>query len=156
MTIQQTPYTDAVAELAEAFARRPFRDAITTDDAKVHVDADVVRAWFADELSRQSGPSLLGEIVSEALTDAECLGFVASAMSAHKADAGAQLEQALRERVARELAYDAERAVENMEPADDEGARVSFPAWVDDPMREDQTAMARHVNAALRIAGLMR
>lgn len=148
-----TPYTDAIDELANEHARRPIRDAISARDALPHATPAVVIAWFRRELGRQSGPGFLGEILAERLTEAESAEFVSSAVSAHKAELGAMVERILCQRAAEDLAFDAERAADNLEPTDEEASRPCRDHG--DLVREEQTSMARFVNAGLRVAGLV-
>ena len=112
----RTPYTEAVRELADETRSRQFPDNITTAQALEHVDHDVVCAWVVRELSQRSPQQLLSDVI-ENLTDADATS-VLNCLINETDTARRFLASCLREYVAKDIAYDAQKIVDSYDPSD--------------------------------------
>ena len=140
MTVR-TPYTEAVEELSAETRSKQFADNITTSEALKHVDHDVVCAWVKQELSKRSPQQLLSDAF-ENLTDADATS-VLNCLINETGTARKLLAACLCEYVAKDLAYDAQKLVDQYEPTDEEMSRTSYAAEVDDPLIADHRHIAR-------------
>ena len=140
---------DVAFELAENAARQVVQSAILTRD--VQVDADLFTAWVALELGTRTPKQLLCDIIdSDALTDAAAKDILATLLT-DVPTVRVKLAAAACEYAACDVVHDAERIRESMEPTE---AELSRSYSYDDPVRAEQSSMARYVNAALRAAGM--
>lgn len=136
-----TVYRNAADELANEFARRQFRDSITDRDAADYVTADVARGWGEVQTSDRAVHSVLSDLIHN-LTDAEGTALLRALEQQDGIPALTHLSRVFYAQVAHDLAYEAEKVVENMEPTDDE-ACASYSGWVDDPVAADRRHIAR-------------
>jgi hypothetical protein len=140
---------DAIDELAHEAVRRQFRRTITETDALPYCDDATVKAWIAVEANRSSYLGLLAEAL-EALPDSDLLKLTACLHNDSPTSRTLLLSGVVRN-CARDIAYQAEQVADNMEPSDDEAAASYITSG--DVIGSDQYAMAREVNAALRVVG---
>lgn len=136
----RTAFTEAVIELEAETKSRQFPDNITTEEAAKHVDHDVVVAWAMAALGLRSPQQLLLDAF-ENLTDADATSVINCLLN--ETDTARKiLSKALCEAVAYDLAYEAQKRVDNYDPTDDEMSR-SYAVEVDDPLIADRRYLAR-------------
>lgn len=136
----RTAFTEAVLELEAETKSRQFPDNITTEEAAKHVDHDVVVAWAMAALGLRSPQQLLLDAF-ENLTDADATSVINCLLN--ETDTARKiLSKALCEAVAYDLAYEAQKRVDNYDPTDDEMSR-SYAVEVDDPLIADRRYLAR-------------
>ena len=137
----KTAFTEAVRELEAETNGRQFPDSITTAAALEYVDHDVVVSWAQAELGSRSPQQLLLDAF-ENLTDADATSVINCLLN--ETDTARKiLATALREAVAKDLAYEAQKRVDNYDPTDSEMSRTSYAAQVDDPLIGDRRHLAR-------------
>lgn len=137
----KTAFTEAAIELESETRSKQFPDNITTDEALKHVDHDVVVSWAQAELGSRSPQQLLLDAF-ENLTDADATSVINCLLN--ETDTARRiLASALRECVAKDLAYAAQCRVDNFDPTDAEMARTSYASEVDDPLVADQRHIAK-------------
>lgn len=137
----KTAFTEAVRELESETNARQFPDFITITEALKHVDHDVVVSWAMAELGSRSPQQLLLDAF-ENLTDADATS-VLNCLLNETDTARRILASALRECVAKDLAYEAQCRVDNFDPTDEEMSRTSYASEVDDPLVADQRHIAK-------------
>ena len=136
----KTAFTEAVRELESEQYGRQFPDNITIDAASKHVDHDVVVSWAMAELGLRSPQQLLSDMI-ENLTDADATSVINCLLN--ETDTARKiLDACLRAYVAKDLAYEAQKRVDNYDPTDSEMGR-SYAVEVDDPLIADRRHMAR-------------
>ena len=137
----KTAFTEAVMELEAETKSRQFPDNITTEEAAKHVDHDVVVAWAMAALGLRSPQQLLSDIL-ENLTDADATSIINCLLNETDTARKIMAKQ-LCEYVAKDLAYEAQKRVDNYDPTDSEMSRTSYAAEVDDPLIGDRRHLAR-------------
>ena len=137
----RTAFTEAVIELEAETRSRQFPDNITTEEAAKHVDHDVVVAWAMAALGLRSPQQLLSDIL-ENLTDADATSIINCLLNETDTARKIMAKQ-LCEYVAKDLAYEAQKRVDNYDPTDSEMSRTSYAAEVDDPLIGDRRHLAR-------------
>ena len=144
----RTAFTEAVAELEAEIRSRQFPDSITTAAALEHVDHDVVVSWAQAELGSRSPQQLLLDAF-ENLTDADATSVINCLLN--ETDTARKiLSKALCEAVAYDLAYEAQKRVDNYDPTDEEMNRSIRPNDIDDPFLAEQRSFTRSYNRSLR------
>ena len=144
----RTAFTEAVLELEAETKSRQFPDNITTEEAAKHVDHDVVVAWAMAALGLRSPQQLLSDIL-ENLTDADATSIINCLLN--ETDTARKiLATALREAVAKDLAYEAQKRVDNYDPSDEEMNRPIRPNDIDDPLLAERRSFTRNYNRSLR------
>lgn len=144
----KTAFTEAVLELESETRSRQFPDNITTEEAAKHVDHDVVVAWAQAELGSRSPQQLLLDAF-ENLTDADATSVINCLLN--ETDTARKiLATALREAVAKGIAYEAQKRVDNFDPTDEEMNRPIRPNDIDDPLLAERRSFTRNHNASLR------
>ena len=136
----KTAFTEAVLELEAETKSRQFPDNITTEEAAKHVDHDVVVAWAMAALGLRSPQQLLSDIL-ENLTDADATSIINCLLNETDTARKIMAKQ-LCEYVAKDLAYEAQKRVDNYDPTDSEMSR-SYAVEVDDPLIADRRYLAR-------------
>lgn len=136
----KTAFTEAVLELESETRSRQFPDNITTEEAAKHVDHDVVVAWAMAALGLRSPQQLLLDAF-ENLTDADATSVINCLLNETDTARKIMAKQ-LCEYVAKDLAYEAQKRVDNYDPTDDEMSR-SYAVEVDDPLIADRRYLAR-------------
>ena len=136
----KTAFTEAVMELEAETKSRQFPDNITTEEAAKHADHDVVVAWAMVALGLRSPQQLLSDIL-ENLTDADATSVINCLLNETDTARKIMAKQ-LCEYVAKDLAYEAQKRVDNYDPTDDEMSR-SYAVEVDDPLIADRRYLAR-------------
>jgi hypothetical protein len=119
---------DAINELAADAVSRQFRQPITIEKARRHVDSDLQAEWIGKAIAVQSPHQVISDFLIERLTDAEAVTFLAAASSAFDSPAqrtflGQRLAALLVDYVANDLRRDAELAADKLErdgPRDEE------------------------------------
>ena len=137
----KTAFTEAVMELEAETKSRQFPDNITTEEAAKHVDHDVVVAWAMAALGLRSPQQLLSDIL-ENLTDADATSIINCLLNETDTARKIMAKQ-LCEYVSKDLAYEAQKRVDNYDPTDSEMSRTSYAAEVDDPLIGDRRHLAR-------------
>ena len=137
----KTAFTEAVLELESETRSRQFPDNITTEEAAKHVDHDVVVSWAQAELGSRSPQQLLLDAF-ENLTDADATSIINCLLNETDTARKIMAKQ-LCEYVAKDLAYEAQKRVDNYDPTDSEMSRTSYAAQVDDPLIGDRRHLAR-------------
>ena len=137
----KTAFTEAVMELEAETKSRQFPDNITTEEAAKHVDHDVVVAWAMAALGLRSPQQLLSDIL-ENLTDADATSVINCLLNETDTARKIMAKQ-LCEYVSKDLAYEAQKRVDNYDPTDSEMSRTSYAAEVDDPLIGDRRHLAR-------------
>ena len=144
----KTAFTEAVKELESATNARQFPDSITTTAALEYVDHDVVVSWAQAELGSRSPQQLLLDAF-ENLTDADATSVINCLLN--ETDTARKiLATALREAVAKDLAYEAQKRVDNFDPTDEEMNRPIRPNDIDDPFLAEQRSFTASYNRSLR------
>ena len=136
----KTAFTEAVAELEAETRSRQFPDSITTTVALEYVDHDVVVSWAQSELGSRSPQQLLLDAF-ENLTDADATSVINCLLNETDTARKIMAKQ-LCEYVSKDLAYEAQKRVDNYDPTDDEMSR-SYAVEVDDPLIADRRYLAR-------------
>ena len=137
----KTAFKEAAKELESETNARQFPDNITITEALKHVDHDVVVSWAQAELGSRSPQQLLLDAF-EKLTDADATSVINCLLN--ETDTARRiLANALRECVAYDLAYEAQKLVDNYDPTDAEMSRTSYASEVADPVADDRRALAK-------------
>ena len=136
----KTAFTEAVMELEAETKSRQFPDNITIDEASKHVDHDVVVSWAMAELGLRSPQQLLSDMI-ENLTDADATSIINCLLNETDTARKIMAKQ-LCEYVSKDLAYEAQKRVDNYDPTDEEMSR-SYAVEVDDPLIADRRYLAR-------------
>lgn len=144
----KTAFKEAAKELESETNARQFPDNITVAEAMKHVDHDVVVSWAQAELGSRSPQQLLLDAF-EGLTDADATSVINCLLN--ETDTARRiLATALKECVAYDLAYEAQKLVDNYDPTDEEMNRPIRPNDIDDPFLAEQRSFARTHNRSLR------
>ena len=144
----KTAFTEAVLELESETRSRQFPDNITTEEAAKHVDHDVVVAWAMAALGLRSPQQLLSDIL-ENLTDADATSIINCLLNETDTARKIMAKQ-LCEYVAKDMAYEAQKRVDNYDPSDEEMNRPIRPNDIDDPLLAERRSFTRNHNRSLR------
>jgi len=144
----KTAFTEAVRELEAETNGRQFPDSITTAAALEYVDHDVVVSWAQAELGSRSPQQLLLDAF-ENLTDADATSIINCLLNETDTARKIMAKQ-LCEYVAKDLAYEAQKRVDNYDPTDDEMNGPIRPNDIDDPLLAEQRSFTRSYNRSLR------
>lgn len=144
----KTAFTEAVLELESETRSRQFPDNITTEEAAKHVDHDVVVAWAMAALGLRSPQQLLSDIL-ENLTDADATSIINCLLNETDTARKIMAKQ-LCEYVAKDMAYEAQKRVDNYDPSDEEMNRPIRPNDIDDPLLAERRSFTASYNRSLR------
>ena len=148
----RTAYSEAIADIADDFRHRQFPDNITADDTRSAVDADVIVAWVAEEALGRSDEIIVGDTLAQRLDQDQARTLLCAIAIDHAEKVLELVKAAMVEQVARDLAYEAQKLVDNYEPTDDEVNRPITRNDIDDPFLAEQRSFTRRHNASLRTA----
>jgi hypothetical protein len=118
----------AINELAADAVSRQFRQAITLEQARRHVDSELQAEWIGTAIAVQSPHNVIGEFLTERMTDAEAVSFLSAASLSFSSTTqheyiGKRVGDMLRDYIADDLRRDAELAADKLErdgPRDEE------------------------------------
>ncbi len=137
-----TAYTQAVDELAQEQLHAEFPRDVSVSDACAYVTPALFAEWLGVELASQSAHAILGE-ACELMTDAAVRSLLCALILGYEPRVCAMLTPALVDYVARDLAKQANVAIENFEPSDADLDRMG------DPLAAEARSFARKHNASL-------
>lgn len=143
MANPKNAFTAAAAELADEARNFQFTSDVTTAEARRYVDDDVIVDWFVAESQGRDLEIILADTMAQRLDTVQARRVLCALAVGHAEGACRVMREALVEQVARDLAYAANRLVENYDPADSEMSRSSYASQVADPVRDDRRALAR-------------
>ena len=144
MTKPANAYQEAITDIADDFRHRQFPDNITADDARPAVDADVIVAWIAQEGLGRSDEIIVGDTLAQRLSKDQGRTLLCAVAIDHADKVLELVKVALVEQVARDIAYEAQKVVDNYEPTDSEVERCP-----DTTFRDEARSFARRHNASL-------
>lgn len=138
------PVKEATDDLAAEARNRQFDNTVTAEEAMDHVCEETATKWVSTQWGLQSAQSLLIEMIEKHMDENVARDLFASLLNAMTASSGAEAQagrtllDALKLHMAEDLAYEAQKAVDNYEPTDDEMSRDHYAPEVDDPVRVDR------------------
>jgi putative ubiquitin-RnfH superfamily antitoxin RatB of RatAB toxin-antitoxin module len=142
MAKPETPFTEAAAALADEAMSRQFSRDVTANDALDHITPDVFVAWIAQEALTRDDEIIVSDTLAQRLTSQVARTLLCAVAIDHAAKVQQIVKEAFYDEIARDLAYAAQKLVDNWEPTDDEMSR-SYAVEVDDPLIADRRHMAR-------------
>jgi hypothetical protein len=126
-------FHEAADYLAAECQNRQWNPDVTEDDAVKATDPSVIEGWITFQMGCRTAQNLCLDViehVTSRMTDAEAKELLKSLPG-------------LRECVAEDLRYEAQKLIDSFDPTDSEMSRGSYAAWVDDPLIADQRHIAR-------------
>lgn len=143
----QNTIRDAVDELAG----EQLDAEVTAAQAREYVTPVLFAEWLGDELAAHSMQTIFGEI-TEKISDEDLRTVLCALVLGYDAKAAEILRAALTHYVARDLAQQANTAMDNRRAFDAPAAR----GYVCDPLFFDRYQLAREHNAAIAVARVSR
>ena len=116
-------FRQLVDELAHTQIHSEFPETITVDDVRKDVDAVIIADWLGMEAAGSTFVSVLEDVCYH-LTDDEAKSVLCG-LAIGNPKVVETLQKALVERIALDVAYEAQTQVDNFEPRDD----FDLPRW---------------------------
>jgi hypothetical protein len=155
MATPKTAFTEAAAELYSDLGNRYWADIIPSE-AREYVNADVIVSWLASESQGREYETICADVIAQRLTSDQASTLLLAASIDYSAKVLELFKDAVVEQIARDLVYAANKIGEEYDPSDAEVESNSYSAWVSDPVRKDQSALADCMNSALRASRMIR
>jgi lipase chaperone LimK len=142
-------FKEAADEIAQDFLHRQFPENVSADDCREYVDAAVIADWLGAEAASRDEHIILGDLCAQRLTRDQARSVLV-ALAIGNWQKLELLQAALVEQVARDMAYESQKIVDNYDPTDEEMSRGITPNDIDDPFLQERRSFTRRHNASLR------
>jgi hypothetical protein len=151
-----TAFAAAADDLAQEELHRQFPQGITPAEAMDYVDEKLAGEWLK---ANDYGRSLLLEVIEKQFPDDTAKDLFAAILNAmlptplanYAGFVGTKLVDAVCQHIAEDLAYEAQKVVDNYCPSDEEMNRSFRRNDIDDPYLSERRSFTRNHNASLRV-----